>query len=75
MAQNNKTQKEESKFSKVNGKFKAAAWLVEVVARSLTAYLLLTNFTHIVAVAVGWFMLVTAAGIIVTVFAKAFSNK
>jgi hypothetical protein len=74
MANNNKTQKEESKFSKISGKFKAAGWLVEVVARSLTAYLVLTNFTNIVAVAVGWYMLVTAAIIIVSVFAKAFKD-
>lgn len=53
---------------------KTASTLVEVVARFLAAYLLLNNFDHIVAVAVGYYMLLTAALIFVTVFHKAFKN-
>lgn len=71
---NNKTTNSENKRT-VPHQLKTAGSLVEVVARSLTAYLLLDNFTNIVAIAVGWYMLVTAAIIVVMVFAKAFSNK
>lgn len=68
MTNNKKTKKE------VPATIKTIVSLVEVVARFLTAYLLMNNFDHIVAVAVAWYMLVTAAMIFVAVFHKAFKN-
>jgi divalent metal cation (Fe/Co/Zn/Cd) transporter len=65
----NKKQKKE-----VPATVKTIVSLVEVVARFLTAYLLMNNFDHIVAVAVAWYMLVTAAIMFVAVFHKAFKN-
>lgn len=69
-----------TKPSNKNGKktvpatLKTIVSLVEVVARFLAAYLLLNNFDHVVAVAVGWYMLITAAMMFVAVFHKAFKN-
>lgn len=68
MTNNKKTKKE------VPATVKTIVSLVEVVARFLTAYLLMNNFDHIVAVAVAWYMLVTAAVMFVAVFHKAFKN-
>lgn len=68
MTNNKKTKKE------VPATVKTIVSLVEVVARFLTAYLLMNNFDHIIAVAVAWYMLVTAAMIFVAVFHKAFKN-
>jgi hypothetical protein len=73
MTQNNKTQKDSGKKT-VPATVKTIVSLVEVVARFLTAYLLLNNFNHIVAVAVAWYMLITAALMFVAVFHKAFKN-
>lgn len=70
----NKTQKDESNKKSFPSTLKTIGALVEVVARFLAAYLLLNNFDHIVAVAVGWYMLVTAAIAFVAVFHKAFKN-
>lgn len=53
---------------------KSAVTMVEVVARYLTAYLLITNFDHVVAVAVAWYMLITASVVFVAVFFKAFKK-
>lgn len=69
----NNTKKESNKKS-FPSTLKTIGALVEVVARFLAAYLLLNNFDHIVAVAVGWYMLVTAAIAFVAVFHKAFKN-
>jgi uncharacterized membrane protein YbhN (UPF0104 family) len=78
MANNNKTQKEDapvaSQKKQVPAIIKTIVSLVEVVARFLTAYLLLNNFDHIVAVVVAYYMLITAAGMFVAVFHKAFKN-
>jgi len=48
--------------------------LTEVVARFLAAYLILNNFDHVVATAVGIYMVVTASMIFVGVFHKAFKK-
>ena len=74
MANNNKTQKDGAQKKSVPATIKTIVSLVEVVARFLTAYLLLNNFTHIIAVAVAWYMLITAALMFVAVFHKAFKN-
>ena len=74
MANNNKTQKEGKQKKQVPATLKSVVSLVEVVARFLAAYLLLNNFDHIVAVAIGWYMLITAAMMFVAVFHKAFKN-
>lgn len=74
MAKNNKTTSEDAPKKSVPALIKTIGSLVEVVARFLTAYLLLNNFTNIVATAVAWYMLVTAAIIFVAVFHKAFKN-
>ena len=74
MANNNKTQKEVTSKREVPPTLKTIGSLVEVVARLLAAYLALDNFTNIVALAAGWYFLVTAVIIIVMVFAKAFKK-
>jgi hypothetical protein len=53
---------------------KTVVTLVEVVARFLAAYLLLNNFDHIVAVAAGWYFLITAAMAFVALVHKASKN-
>jgi len=53
---------------------KSTVTMAEVVARFLTAYLLITNFDHIVAVVIAWYMLITAAVMFVAVFHKAFKK-
>lgn len=74
MAKNNKTNKDDAKKRQVPHTLKTVVSLVEVVARFLAAYLLLNNFDHIVAVAAGWYFLITAAMMFVAVFHKAFKN-
>lgn len=74
MANNNKTNKKGAQKRQVPATLKTVTSLGEVVARFLAAYLLLNNFDHVVAVAVGWYMLITAAMIFVAVFHKAFKN-
>lgn len=54
---------------------KTVVSLAEVVARFLAAYLILNNFSHVVATAVGVYMVVTASIIFVAVFHKAFKTK
>ena len=74
MTQSTKNTKDAKSKKQVPATLKTVVSLVEVVARFLAAYLLLNNFDHIVAVAVGWYMLVTAAIAFVAVFHKAFKN-
>lgn len=78
MAKENTTQTNDapvaSNKKQVPAVFKTIGSLVEVVARFLAAYLLMNNFTHIVAVAVAWYMLISASIIFVAVFHKAFKN-
>lgn len=76
MAKDNKTNSTSAKkaFS-VPAPILMIATLVEVVAGFLAAYLLLNNFTHIVAVTTGWFFLVQSSLILVIVFVLAFFKK
>lgn len=73
MANNNKTQNEAPK-KEVPATIKTIASLVEVVARLLAAYLVLDNFTNMVAIAAGWYFLISAVVVIVLVFVKAFKK-
>lgn len=50
---------------------KSMAWLVEVGVRLLASYLILTNFTHVLAVIVGMYLAGSAILIIVSFFFKA----
>ncbi len=74
MTQSTKNTKDAKSKKQVPATLKTVVSLVEVVARFLAAYLLLNNFDHIVAVAAGWYMLITAAMMFVAVFHKAFKN-
>ena len=76
MTKSTKTNNDESKtfVQKVPATIKTIVTLVEVVARFLAAYLLLNNFDHIIAVAVGWYMLITAAMAFVALVHKASKN-
>lgn len=76
MTKSTKINTDESKtfVQKVPATMKTIVTLVEVVARFLAAYLLLNNFDHIVAVAVGWYMLITAAMAFVALVHKASKN-
>ena len=74
MANNKTTNNEASSKKEVPATLKTVGSLVEVVARLLAAYLVLDNFTNVIALAAGWYFLVTAVIIIVMVFAKAFKK-
>jgi len=74
MTQSTKNTKGEQPKKQVPHTVKTVVTLVEVVARFLTAYLLLNNFTHIVAVAVAWYMLITAVMAFVALVHKASKN-
>jgi hypothetical protein len=63
-----------SKTRTMPATLKTVVTLVEVVARFLAAYLLLNNFDHIVAVAAGWYFLITAAMAFVALVHKASKN-
>lgn len=73
MTKSTKTNSEESKtfLQKVPHTIKTIVVLGEVVARFLAAYLLLNNFDHIVAVAAGYYFLITAAMAFVSLVHKA----
>lgn len=76
MANNNKTNSTDAKKTfKVPAPILMVATLVEVVAGFMAAYLLLNNFTHIVAVTAGWFFLIQSSLILVIVFILAFFKK
>lgn len=74
MANSTKNTNDVKAKKEVPATIKTIVSLVEVVARFLTAYLLLNNFDHIVAIAIGWYMLISAAMMFVTVFHKAFTK-
>lgn len=71
---NNKTTNNEAPKKEVPATIKTIASLVEVVARLLAAYLVLDNFTNMVAIAAGWYFLISAVVVIVLVFVKAFKK-
>lgn len=71
---NNKTTNNEETKKQVPATVKTIASLVEVVARLLAAYLVLDNFTNVVALAAGWYFLISAVIVIVMVFVKAFKK-
>lgn len=72
MAKENKTQTVEGK--KVPHTVKTVVTVAEVVARFLAAYLLFSNFDHIVAVAIAWYFLITAVLAFVVLIHKASKN-
>jgi hypothetical protein len=77
MTKNTKTPTTDAAASKTRtmpATLKTVVTLVEVVARFLAAYLLLNNFDHIVAVAAGWYFLITAAMAFVALVHKASKN-
>lgn len=59
---------------KVPHTVKSVVTIAEIVARFITAYLLMNNFDHIVAVAVAWYMLITAVLAFVLLVHKASKN-
>jgi hypothetical protein len=77
MTKNTKTPTTDAAASKtltMPATLKTVVTLVEVVARFLAAYPLLNNFDHIVAVAAGWYFLITAAMAFVALVHKASKN-
>ena len=70
----NKNEDSKSFVQKVPHTVKTVVTVGEVVARFLAAYLLLNNFDHIVAVAAGWYFLITAAMAFVALVHKASKN-
>lgn len=68
------TKPQDKKPKQVPGIVKTSVALAEVVARFLAAYLILNNFSHVVATGVGMYMVVSGAIIFVTVFHKAFKQ-
>lgn len=74
MANNNKKQKNEAPKREVPALIKTSASLIEVAARFLAAYLIMDNFTNKIALAAGWYLLISATIVIVLVFIKAFKK-
>lgn len=73
MAKAEKTKSEDSKnfVQKVPHTVKTVVAVGEIVARFLAAYLLFSNFDHVVAVAIAWYLLITAVMAVITFIHKA----
>lgn len=67
-----KTTTEKTKTEKGKSAVRAGGWLVETVARFMVGYIVLTNFNHMVAIAVGVYFTGTAAILLVIHFFKAY---
>lgn len=76
MAKEQKTKSEDSKsfVQKVPHTVKTVVTVGEVVARFLAAYLLFSNFDHVVAVAIAWYLLITAVMAVIAFIHKANKN-
>ncbi len=74
MATNNKNASTKKSKRQVPQTVKTIVTLAEVIARFITAYLLLNNFDHIVAIAIAWYMLITASMAFVAIVHKASKN-
>jgi len=76
MAKEQKTKSEDSKsfVQKVPHTVKTVVTVGEVVARFLAAYLLFSNFDHVVAVAIAWYFLITAVMAVIAFIHKANKN-
>ncbi len=61
--------------TKMGQKLKAGAWFVEWVWRTFVGWMLLSNFDHFVAIAAGYYALVTAFAIVVYHFYGAHVSK
>lgn len=56
------------------GLAKTVVALTEVVARYFAAYLLFSNFDHVIVNVLAWYLLLTATGTFVVIFYKAFNK-
>lgn len=73
---NKENKNEDSKgfVAKVPHTMKTIVAVGEIVARFLAAYLLFSNFDHVVAVAIAWYFLITAVTAVITFIHKANKN-
>jgi hypothetical protein len=73
MAKSEKTKSEDSKsfVQKVPHTMKTIVAVGEIVARFLAAYLLFSNFDHVVALAIAWYLLITAVMAVIAFVHKA----
>ena len=75
MAKENKNSEAPKSFAqKVPHTVKTIVAVGEVVARFLAAYLLFSNFDHVVAVAIAWYFLITAVMAVISFIHKAMKN-
>ena len=70
----NKNEDSKSFVQKVPHTVKTVVTVGEVVARFLAAYLLFSNFDHVVAVAIAWYFLITAVMAVIAFINKANKN-
>lgn len=61
-------------IKKVPHTVKTVVAVGEIVARFLAAYLLFSNFDHVVAVAIAWYFLITAVMAVIALIHKSFKD-